>query len=47
MPSSRSAHVLDLFEARYGDQIRRYYDDHSAHNMMPPGTPPNIDDLPF
>jgi hypothetical protein len=41
------AHVLDLFEARYGDQIHRYYDDRSAHNMIPPGTPPNIDDPPF
>jgi hypothetical protein len=41
------AHVLDLFEARYGDQIHRYYDDRSAHNMISPGTPPNIDDPPF
>ena len=40
-------HFLDLFEARYGDQIHRYYDDRSAHNMIPPGTPPNIDDPPF
>jgi len=38
---------LDLFEARYGDQIHRYYDDHSAHNMIRPDMPPNIDDPPF
>ena len=34
-------HVLDLFEARYGDQIHRYYDERSAHNMIqsdPPST---------
>jgi hypothetical protein len=30
------AHFLDLFEARYGDQIHRYYEDLSAHNI---GTP--------
>jgi len=40
--------VLDLFEARYGDQIRRYYDDRSAHNMMARNEPlPDIDDPPF
>jgi len=38
---------LDLFEARYGDQIHRYYDDRSAHNMSWPDMPPNIDDPPF
>ena len=41
------AHVLDLFEARYGDQIHCYYDDRSAHNMIRADTPPNIDDPPF
>jgi hypothetical protein len=40
-------HVLDLFEARYGDQIHRYYDDRSAHNLIRCDTPPNIDDPPF
>jgi hypothetical protein len=40
-------HFLDLFEARYGDQIHRYYDDRSQHNMIGPDTPPNIDDPPF
>lgn len=41
------AHVLDLFEARYGDQIHRYYDDRSAHNMLGPDPPSNLDDPPF
>jgi hypothetical protein len=41
------AHFLDLFEARYGDQIHRYYDDRSVHNMITPDASPNIDDPPF
>ena len=40
-------HFLDLFEARYGDQIHRYYDERSAHNMISPNPPDNIDDPPF
>jgi hypothetical protein len=40
------AHFLDLFEARYGDQIHRY-DDRSQHNMIRPDASPSIDDLPF
>jgi hypothetical protein len=40
-------HFLDLFEARYGDQIHRYYDERSAHNMIGPASPPSIDDPPF
>ena len=39
-------HFLDLFEAHYGDQIHRYYDDRSVHNTQP-GMPPAIDDPPF
>jgi hypothetical protein len=39
--------LLDLFEARYGDQIRRFYDDLSAHNMIEPDSSPSIDDPPF
>jgi hypothetical protein len=39
-------HVFDLFEARYGDQLRRYYDEHSARNMVGPD-PPNADEPPF
>jgi hypothetical protein len=41
------AHFLDLFEARYGDQIHRYYEDRSAHNMVDPETMPDVDDPPF
>lgn len=40
-------HFLDLFEARYGDQIHRYYDARSAHNMIGSDPPPRIDDPPF
>jgi hypothetical protein len=40
-------HFLDLFEARYGDQIQRFYEDRSAHNLIDPGTHPNIDEPPF
>ena len=40
-------HFLDLFEARYGDQIHRYYDDRSAHNMIRPDPLPSTDDPPF
>ncbi len=41
------AHFLDLFEARYGDQIHRYYDDRSAHSMRGPEPTHSIDDPPF
>jgi hypothetical protein len=41
------AHFLDLFEARYGDQIHRYYEDRSAHNMVDTEPMPDIDDPPF
>lgn len=27
--------VLDLFEARYGDQIRRFYEDLSGQDVLP------------
>ena len=40
-------HFLDLFEARYGDQIHRYYDDRSAHNMIQSDPLPSTDDPPF
>ena len=40
------AHFLDLFEARYGDQIHRYYDDRSAHNIAGQEPMPNIDAPP-
>jgi hypothetical protein len=41
------AHFLDLFEARYGDQIHRYYDERSAHNMIGPEPMHDIDNPPF
>ena len=28
--------ILERFEARYGHQIQRYYDDRSQHNLMKP-----------
>ena len=40
-------HFLDLFEARYGDQIHRFYEDRSAHNMIDPEPKNGIDDPPF
>ncbi len=40
-------HFLDLFEARYGDQIHRHYDDRSVHNMINPDPTHGIDDPRF
>ena len=40
-------HFLDLFEARYGDQIHRYYEDRSAHSVVSSQPIPDIDDPPF
>jgi hypothetical protein len=40
-------HFLDLFEARYGDQIHRYYEDRSAHNIVSTAPTSAIDDPPF
>jgi hypothetical protein len=40
-------HFLDLFEARYGDQIHRYYEDRSAHSIVGAEPTPDIDDPPF
>lgn len=37
--------VLDLFEARYGDQIRRFYEDLGGQDMLP-GLD-SVDDPPF
>jgi hypothetical protein len=37
--------VLDLFEARYGAQIRRFYEDLGGQDMLP-GID-NLDDPPF
>ena len=41
------AHFLDLFEARYGDQIHRYYQDRSRDNLWEPQDPPDWGDMPF
>lgn len=35
------------FESRYSDQIRRYYDERSRHNIAPPTFFADIDDPPF
>ena len=40
-------HFLDLFEARYGDQIHRYYEQRSAHNIVSDDPAPIVDDPPF
>ncbi len=39
--------VLDRFEARYGHQIHRYYDDRSQHNLIKPDPHRSTDDPPF
>lgn len=40
-------HVLDLFEARYADQIHRFYEDLCGHCMIEPGTTQTGTDPPF
>lgn len=40
-------HFLDLFEARYGDQIHRWYEERSAHKMVRSDPLPDTDDPPF
>lgn len=40
-------HVLDLFEARYGDQIHRFYQDLCSDSLVDSRTHPNLDDPPF
>lgn len=41
--------VLDRFESRYGNQIHRYYDDRSRHNLLKPDRDcsASTDDPPF
>jgi len=41
------AHFLDLFESRHGDQIHRYYDDRSAHDIVGAEPMPDLDGPPF
>jgi len=40
-------HVLDLFEARYGDQIHRFYEDLCGDSLIDSDSAPNLDDPPF
>jgi hypothetical protein len=39
--------VLTVFESRYGDQIHRYYDDRSQHNLIETDRNLPVDDPPF
>jgi len=39
--------ILDLFESRYGDQIRRFYEDLGGEGDFGPNGSPNLDDPPF
>ena len=39
-------HVLDLFEARYGDQIHRFYEDLSGDFPIAPSIDPDPDPDP-
>ena len=39
--------LLTVFESRYGDQIRRYYNDRSRHNLIEPDQNRLADDPPF
>lgn len=39
--------VLDLFESQYADQIQRYYDERSQHNIVQSEPNPPTDDPPF
>jgi hypothetical protein len=39
--------LLTVYESRYGDQIRNYYDDRSDHNSSKPDLNPLDDDPPF
>jgi hypothetical protein len=40
-------HLLDLFEARCGDPIHRFYEDRSAHGSVGAEPIPDVDDPPF
>jgi hypothetical protein len=40
-------HVLDLFEARYGDQIHRFYEDLRSDCRIEPASNLTLDDPPF
>jgi hypothetical protein len=40
-------HVFLLIESRYGDQIRRHFDDLDRHNLIAPDFDSPPDDPPF
>jgi hypothetical protein len=40
-------HVFVLIESRYGDQIRRHFDDLDRHNLITPDFDSPLDDPPF
>ena len=40
-------HVLDRFEACYGDQIHRFYEDLCSDTLIDSDSAPNLDDPPF
>lgn len=40
-------YCLEVFEARYGDQIHRYYQERSRENLWEPQDPPDWGDLTF
>lgn len=40
-------YLFNLFEARYGDQISRFYEDLSRHNLIEPDSDSQLDDPPF
>jgi hypothetical protein len=39
--------VLTVFESRYSEQLRRFYDDRSRHNLIEPDRNLTADDPPF
>ena len=39
--------LINLFEARYGDQVHRFYENLSKHNLIEPDTDTQLDDPPF
>ena len=40
-------HLFQLFEARYGHQITRFYEDLARHNLVEPDPNIELDDPPF
>lgn len=40
-------HLVTVLESHYGDQIHRYYDERSRHNLIEPDRNLTADDPPF